>query len=218
VTRTPIVLFAVVGLGCAHKTSRELERASRDLAQAVGKGNAADIRASVVPGARGQVDTKAMLAGPAKRQWQKALANPEQVQPEAIVHVAPDMPVRAVWTDAGWRFAEDPTDIYGQSTPRQALRALVLASRFERWDVLVSLAPKRYRMGLSADDLRDAWKKGEHAEVLRAARDRVAEHLADPIVADAHEAVLEIAPGHVARLEREGDRWVIVDFLPEAAP
>ena len=71
---------------------------------------------------------------------------------------------------------------------------------------------------LSQDDLREAWTKGEHAAVLRAARDRVAEHLADPIVADAHEAVLEIAPGHVARLEREGDRWVIVDFLPESPP
>jgi hypothetical protein len=212
------LLLGCALLGCAHRATRELDRASRALGKAVGQGEAGKIRASVVPGARGQIDTNAMLAGGAKRQWQKALAKPEQVQPEAIVFVAPDVPVRVVWTEGAWRFAEDPTDIYAQDTPRQALRALVLASRFERWDVLIALAPKRYRMGLSPDDLRDAWGKGEHAEVLRAARDRIAEHLADPIVADAHEAVLEIAPGHVARLEREGDRWVIVDFLPESPP
>jgi hypothetical protein len=210
------VLAMLLLLGCGHQATRSLDRASNRLANAVGKGEAGEIRQSIVPGARGQVDVDAMIAG--KKKWQKALSHAEPVQPEAIVFVAPDVPVRVVLTDSGWRFAEDPTDIYAQNTPRQALRALVLASRFERWDVLVALAPKRYRMGLSADDLREAWSKGEHADVLRAARDRVAEHLADPIVADAHEAVLEIAPGHVARLEREGDRWVVVDFLPESPP
>ncbi len=213
-TRALACVLAILALGCAHDSSREIGRASRGLGKAVGRGEPAAIRGAVVPGARTQVDVDAMLG--AKKQWQKTLARPEQVRAEAIVFVAPDLPVRAVLTDDGWRLAEDPTDIYAQGTPRQALRALVLASRFERWDVLVGLAPKRYRMGLSADDLREAWTKGEHAAVLRAARDRVAEHLADPIVADAHEAVLEIAPGHVARLEREGDRWVIVDFLPES--
>jgi hypothetical protein len=216
VTRVVAVLLVAASLGCGYQATRSLDRASHRLGTAVGKGNAADIRANVVPGARAQIDVDALVAG--KKKWQKSLKDPDAVQPEAIVFVAPDLPVRVVLTDDGWRFAEDPTDIYAQNTPRQALRALVLASRFERWDVLVALAPKRYRMGLSADDLRDAWSKGEHAAVLRAARDRVAEHLADPIVADAHEAVLEIAPGHVARLEREGDRWVVVDFLPESPP
>jgi hypothetical protein len=216
VTRALALLLAALALGCGHQPTRSLDRASRRLANAVGKGDPAGIRANVVPGARAQVDVDALVAN--KKKWQKALKDADPVQPEAIVFVAPDLPVRAVLTDDGWRFAEDPTDIYAQNTPRQALRALVLASRFERWDVLVALAPKRYRMGLSADDLREAWSKGEHAEVLRATRDRVAEHLADPIVADAHEAVLEIAPGHVARLEREGDRWVVVDFLPESPP
>ena len=215
--RLRLAIALVLGIGpggCAgSKHARELDKASRDLGRAVGRADAGAIRGSVVPGARGQVDLGAVIK--AKRKWSKALKKPEEIQAEAIVMLAPDLPVRAVLTSAGWRFAEDPTDIYAQGTPRQALRALVLASRHERWDVLIQLAPKRYRMGLSAEDLRTAWTEGEHAEVLSEARDAVAGHLADPIVADAHEAVLEIGPGHVARLEREGDLWVVVDFLPE---
>lgn len=153
-----------------------------------------------------------MTGTTARRSWSKALADPQQVRPEAIVFLGFDRPVRVVLTDKGWRFAEDPTDIYAQATPRQALSALVVASRNQRWDVMVRLAPRRYRIGLSEGDLEKAWTKGEHAEALAAARDRLAEHLADPVVADAHEAVLDMGDGHVARLEREHDRWVVVDF------
>jgi hypothetical protein len=158
------------------------------------------------------VDIEGMTAGTARRTWSKALSKPAAVQPEAVVLISPEHPVRVMWTEQGWRFAEDPTDLYAQATPRQALRAIVLASRNQRWDVLVQLAPRRYRIGLSAEDLERAWTNGEHAQALAAARDRLARHLADPIVADAHEAVLDMGDGQFARLEREHDRWVVVDF------
>ncbi|MFY0541764.1 hypothetical protein [Nannocystis pusilla] len=116
------------------------------------------------------------------------------------------------WTPRGWVFAEDPTLVYDQSTPRAALRSLVRASLQRRWDVLLGLAPERYRLGLSEDDLRAAWTEGEHADALQTARDRLAARLGDPIVADAHEAVLDLGNAEVARLEREGTRWVVVDF------
>jgi hypothetical protein len=198
--------------GCVHAEARSLKRASRAMGKAVGRSDAAAVRDRVAPGTRGAVDFEAMTAGTARRGWSKALAKPNDVVPEAVVFIAPDQPVRVVWTNEGWRFAEDPTDLYAQSTPRQALRSLVLASRNARWDVLVQLAPRRYRMGLSQDDLEHAWTTGEHAEALTAARDRLAQHLASPIVADAHEAVLDMGDGRIARLEREHDRWVVVDF------
>jgi hypothetical protein len=170
------------------------------------------IRAHVVTGARGQVDAEAMLTGTARRSWAKSLDEPHQVRPEAVVFLGPEQPVGAVWTDEGWRFSEDPTDVYARRTPRQALRALVRATRAERWDVLLQLAPRRYRLGLSEEDLRVAWTEGQQGDALRAARDRLATHLADPIAADADEAALDMGQGHVARLEREGDRWVVVEF------
>lgn len=208
------VALTMVG-ACAHREERALRRASRDLSKAVARNDAAEVRAMVVPGGRAVLDTNAMLSGTQKKRWASALRKPVEVQPRALIFVAPDQPVEVVLTPQGWRFAEDPTDLYAQDTPRHALRALVLASRHRRWDVLVDLAPKRYRLGLSAQDLERAWTEGEHAEVLAQAVEAIAQHLADAILADAHEAVLEIEPSHVVRLEREGDRWVVVDFVPQ---
>lgn len=199
-------------VGCAHSEARSLRQASRAMGKAVARADEDAVRDRVAPSARGSVDVTGMTSGTARRAWSRALNKPAQVQPEAMVFVAPDHPVRVVWTEEGWRFAEDPTDLYNQTTPRQALRSLVLASRNARWDVLIRLAPRRYRIGLSAEDLERAWTKGEHAQALAAARDRLAGHLADPIVADAHEAVLDMGEGQIARLEREHDRWVVVDF------
>lgn len=213
--RWRIVLALVVplgGLACAPRQARSLTRASHELSRAVARDDAAQIRGHVVTGARGRVDVDAMLTGTARRSWTKALEKPDRVRPEAVVFLGAEQPVAAVWTDEGWRFAEDPTDVYAQRTPRQALRALVRATRAERWDVVLRLAPQRYRLGLSEEDLRSAWTDGDQGSALRAARDRLAAHLADPIAADADDAALDLGQGNVARLEREGDRWVVVEF------
>lgn len=212
---SPVVLLALsMGLvGCgAPRHTRALRSASHDLSRAVARNDADGIREHVVTGARGHVDVDVMLTGTARRSWAKALDEPIEVVPEAVIFLGPDLPVRVVWTADGWRFGEDPTDFYAQRTPRQALGALVRATRAERWDVVIRLAPRRYRLGLSEEDLRRAWTEGEQGEALRAARDRLANHLGGPLQADADEASLDMGQGHVARLEREGDRWVVVEF------
>lgn len=211
--RALALVAAAAGLGaCAPRQGRALRSAAHDLSRAVARSDVEAIRGQVVTGSRGRVDVDAMITGTARRSWAKALDEPTAVVPEAVIFLGPEQPVRVVWTEDGWRFAEDPTDVYAQRTPRQALRALVRATRAERWDVLLRLAPRRYRLGLSEDDLRRAWTEGEQGQALRAARDRLAAHLADPIAADADEAMLDLGQGHVARLEREGDRWVVVEF------
>lgn len=206
------VAGAGAAAGCAHKEVRRLNKASKAVSKGVAKGDPAQVREHLVPGTVAATDVEAMLQGTAAKSWAVALSKPDQARPTATVFVGPGHPVEVVWTDDGWRFAEDPTDVYSQHTPRDALRALVRASRQQRWDVLLRLAPKRYRTGLSVDDLEAAWTQGEHAAALGEARDRLAKHLAGAIVADAHEAALDVGEGHVARLEREGNRWVVVDF------
>lgn len=197
---------------CGHKEARRLTAASKSLGKAVAKSDADAVRKAVVPGASAGTDVASMLGGTAKKTWHKRLTKPREVTPQATVFVAPGRTVAVVWTGKGWRFAADPTDVYAQDTPRRALEALVGASRAARWDVMLRLAPQRYRTGLSVADLHKAWTEGEQAAALRAARDRLADHLAAPIIADSHEASLALPQGHVARLEREGDRWVVVDF------
>ncbi len=213
-TRFFAVLVALSAAGCAHDMSRELAQASRSLGRSVGRADGAAVVATAAPGMRAQLDGATLLESEGERDaWSDALSKPTAVEPTAVVFLRPDFPVAVVQTADGWRFAEDPTDVYAQDTPRHALRALVWASRAQRWDVVLRLAPMRYRMGLSEDDLQIAWTEGEYAQVLTRARDAVADHLGDPIVSDVDEAVLEVAPDHRVRLERERDQWVIVDFL-----
>ncbi len=204
----------VLSAGCATRDSRALRRASRQTGKAIRKADAESVRESVVIGARDRVDYAAILSdASARSRWSGALAKPVEARAEATVMLTPEHPVRAVEDDKkGWSFAEDPTVLYSQNTPREALRSFVRASRVARWDVLLNLAPERYRIDLSEDELRAAWTEGEYSKDLQARRDRLAGHLADPIVSDSHMATLRLDDGEFALLEREGHRWVVVDF------
>jgi hypothetical protein len=205
----------IVALGCASRAphARDLHRASQDVAEAVEDNDARALRASVLPGRRGQLEEGQFLDDTVERSvWASALEAPTSVRPEGLLQIEPDRFVEIVWTDEGWRFRIDPSEAYPQSTPREALSSLVRASRNERWDVMLDLAPRRYRIGLSAPEIETAWTEGDYGEALREARDRLAEHLSDPVIADAHHALMDLDDGRFARLEREGSRWVVVDF------
>ncbi|MCA9638388.1 MAG: hypothetical protein KC420_20300 [Myxococcales bacterium] len=205
------LLAALLAAACAPREPRALAHASDRLAREVRRGDRQAVTGMVVPVARPRVDLE-RLEGEGARSWAKALSKPVEVRAEATLFVAADRPVEIVQGERGWLFAEDPFDRWDQSTPRATLRTLVRASQERRWDVLLGLAPRRYRVGLSVADLERAWTEGEHAEALRNARERLRAHLADPIRVDTHEAALDLGEGRFARLEREGDRWVVVDF------
>jgi hypothetical protein len=212
-THSALLLALVAQVACGRRELRELSRASDAAGTAVRHGDARALSEQVVVGARNRVDYAAILADKQRRaEWSRRLGKPDAVRPSATLFVAPDQPLATVWTGHAWVFAEDPTLVYDQSTPRAALRSLVRASQAQRWDVLLGLAPERYRLGLSEDDLRRAWSEGEYATALQAARERLLRRIGDPIVSDAHEAVLDLGDGEAAHLEREGPRWVVVDF------
>lgn len=210
--RTLALACALAGLGLlgCGSHARKLVAASEDLGKSVRAGSREAIEAHVLPGSRARVDYPALLAEEAR--WGKRIARPTGARPEAIIHLANDEVAEVVWTDKGWRFTSDPTVYFGQATPRDALRSLVRASREGRWDVMLNLAPRRYRIGLSEEDLQKAWTEGPQAQTLQEARDRLSDRLSNPIRADAHQAILDLGDGEFARLEREKDRWVVVDF------
>jgi hypothetical protein len=202
-------VLATLVTGCGGH-ARSLVSASGDLGKSVRRGERDEIDERVLPAARSRIDDEALLAD--KSKWGERLSRPTGARPEALLYLSNDEVIDAVWTDKGWRFASDPTVYFGQSTPREALRSLVRASREQRWDVMLDLAPRRYRMGLSQEDLALAWTEGPQAKSLQEARDRLAERLSGTIRADAHQAILDLGDGEFARLEREKDRWVVVDF------
>jgi hypothetical protein len=208
-SRLACLVLAILLAGCGGQ-ARALVRSSGDLGKAVRRGEREQIDAAVLPATRSRIDYEQLLDESGA--WSARLSRPTGARPEALIFLANDDVVQVVWTDDGWRFASDPTAYFGQSTPREALRSLVRASRESRWDVMLNLAPRRYRMGLSAEDLATAWTEGPQAQVLQEARDRLAERLSGTIRADAHQAILDLGDGEFARLEREKDRWVVVDF------
>ena len=208
-----VLVFVVLFAACSRNELRGLSRASDEVATSIRRGDVRGLGEKIVVGARNSVDYTAILSDKQRRfDWAQRIAKPDVVRPTALVFVRADQPLATIWTGRAWVFAEDPTVVYDQSSPRAALRSLVRASQMERWDVLLGLAPERYRLGLSEDDLRRAWSEGEYASALKAARERLVRHLAAPISADAHEAVLDLGDGEAAHLEREGPRWVVVDF------
>lgn len=212
-SRAALLLLLLPLLACGRRELRELTRASDAAGSAVRHGDPRALSQQILAGARNRVDYAAILADKQQRaEWARGLAKPDQVRSGATLFVAADQPLAVHWTGQAWVFVEDPTLVYDQASPRAALRSLVRASELQRWDVLLGLAPERYRLGLSEDDLRRAWTEGEYAAALQAARERLLLHLADPIVSDAHEAVLDLGDGETAHLEREGSRWVVVDF------
>ncbi|PRQ07515.1 hypothetical protein [Enhygromyxa salina] len=204
-----VCLVTTVVAGCGGH-ARALVHASGDLGKSVRRADRAQIDESVLPATRSRVDYQVLLEDASG--WSDRLRRPTGARPEALLYLGNDEVVEAVWTDKGWRFSTDPTEYFGQSTPREALRSLVRASRQGRWDIMLNLAPRRYRMGLSEQDLTAAWTEGPQAQALNEARDRLAERLAGTIRADAHQAILDLGDGEYARLEREKDRWVVVDF------
>src|SRR5262245_30588806 len=114
-----LLAFAVAVGGCSRREMRELDRASDDLATAVRRSDARAVSQQVVVGARNRVDYRATLADKASRTaLARRLAKPDAVRPTATVFIAADHPVAVQWTRQGWVFAEDPTLVYDQSSPR----------------------------------------------------------------------------------------------------
>lgn len=205
------IALVVAASGCGHDP-QAVRRQSAGLGRAVRRGDAEAIEQRTIPAARAGVDVNALVDKAKRRETSKRLRRPRDVQLDVTGVLEDGRVVRLVRERGRWYLAEDPSDIYRQDSPAQALAALVLATRRGRWDVVLQLAPRRYRVGLSAEQLEAAWTTGEGATELRRARDRLAAHLGDPVAEDAHEAVLDLGEGHAARLEREAGVWVVVDF------
>ncbi|TPV95563.1 MAG: hypothetical protein B7733_09355 [Myxococcales bacterium FL481] len=205
----PVWLAVLVGFGCAARSDRELRRASVNLGQAVEAGNRAEVVAGVSPGYLAQVDEAALARG--RQAIARDLEAPT-VASTPIIALGRDRVAATRRDGASFRFEMDPTVYYAQDTPRRALTSLIRASRFERWDVLVDLAPRRYRAALTERAVATAWGEGPGGDALRAAREQLAVCLDGPIQLDTHFAVLICDGKPAATLEREGSVWVVADF------
>jgi len=115
-----------------------------------------------------------------------------------------------VYENGAWRLAEDPLDLYGQRTPREALRSFVRALERKRYDVVMRLEPRRWRELTTVEKLREQWDGPQRDEIDRLVRN-LRGHLEDPISEEGDEARMPYGGGYAVKFVREDGLWRIQD-------
>jgi hypothetical protein len=108
----------------------------------------------------------------------------------------------------GWHLDAPPLDPYGQATPRAALRSFVRAVENHRYDVLLRLAPTRFRSALTPEKLRAFWE-GSAGAPERAFLRELRLNLYARIAEEGDEAFMTYGTGRQVRFVREEGLWRI---------
>jgi len=124
------------------------------------------------------------------------------------VAVPGDERVSLLREGGGWRLDAPPLDPYGQATPRAALRSFVRAVENHRYDVLVRLAPARFRTTITPEKLRAFWE-GAGGAPERAFLRELRLNLYARIAEEGDEAFMTYGTGRQVRFVREEGLWRI---------
>jgi hypothetical protein len=124
------------------------------------------------------------------------------------VTVPGDERVQLVQEGGAWRIESPPLDPYGQATPRAALRSFVRAVENRRYDVLVRLAPARFRASVTPERLRAFWE-GPTSAQNRAFLRELRLNLGARIAEEGDEAFMTYGSGRQVRFAREDGLWRI---------
>ncbi|MGB1699827.1 MAG: hypothetical protein ACPHRO_07735, partial [Nannocystaceae bacterium] len=194
-----VALLGMTALGGCAAPERRLRRAANALDRDLQRGATAAVAARVHPRLAevGAVDIEGDLGGVTA------------AQVTTMVEVLPGLVLPAVWTDDGWRFDADVSELFPAQTPQLALRSYLRAVDLERWEIVAQFAPREIREALTPEALERAWKEGSSAIELQQGRDLLRAGIDGPWFVDAHSATLVLPGDRAAHLEREGARWVV---------
>lgn len=134
-----------------------------------------------------------------------------------------------VFEDGAWRIDASAVDLYGQTTPEQAVRSFVRAYQNKRYDILMRFVPEAHQEGLDEKKLRQAWEgeqKAEMEQLTSALLLAVSEPSAHATGGDGSSgpatgarvellgdrATLAYGPSGIVELVREHGLWKIEDF------
>jgi hypothetical protein len=70
-----------------------------------------------------------------------------------------------VYENGAWRVDASAIDLYGQTTPEQAVRSFVRAYQNKRYDILMRFVPDSHQEGLDEKKLKEAWEGEQKAEM-----------------------------------------------------
>jgi hypothetical protein len=208
-----LVVTLALGLGCAHREAPAATVAA--FGAALGRG---DLRAAYqLTSAEFQRRTpfEAFAAGLAAGGDAAALGRrltdeAPRIPPRVEVTLGLGERVPLVLEAGGWRIDGPVDEVWGQGTPRAALRTFVRALDARRYDIVLRLIPDRYRGALSVERLRSFWE-GDGKDEHRAFLERVRAAGTAPLSETGDEARLTLAPAGELILVREGGAWKIED-------
>ncbi len=201
--------------GCAHRAEGPADTVAA-FGTAVGRGDLRGAYALTSAEFRRRMPFEAFTAGfkaggdEPQALGRRMVAEAPAIPPRVDVELSFGERVPLVIEDGYWRIDGPVYEAWGQATPRAALRTFVRALDERRYDVILRLAPNRYRAGLTAEKLRAYWegdRRKENGALLAELRGM----LAAPIVEAGDEARLPVPSGGEMRLIREGGQWKVED-------
>lgn len=193
--------------GAAEAYARAIEKGRYDEAYAL---LSSEARADI---SRGEFERRLRAHPEETARWLEDLrTDSEAALVRATVTGKDGQEIHLVYEKGAWRLDESSVDVYGQRTPRDALRAFVRAYDAKRWDVLIGFVPAAELSDLDQETLRKSWEgelKGEMdriVEGLRASLERA------NIEVSAGRAAMIYAGGGTVELVLEAGLWKIEDF------
>jgi hypothetical protein len=132
-----------------------------------------------------------------------------RVSPRVEIQLAQGESLALVLEDGRWRVDGPTPEAWGQRTPRAALRTFVRALGERRYDVVLRLVPRRHRVDLTADKLKQYWEG--RPDETRGLLSRLQAALAAPIVESGDEAHMPYGPEQEVVFVREDGVWRIED-------
>ena len=209
---TPTLLVALVALSCAHRDPARPAAAIEAFGAALERGDFRGAYALTSANTRKRIPYEAFAAGlgsdanQTRALGRRMAGEADKLAMRIEARLATGETVALVQEDGGWRIEGEVFDPWGQSSPRAALRTFVRALDERRYDIVLRLAPNRYRGELSAEKLRQYWEEERREERLPLlARLRAA--MAAPIVETSDEAHMPYGPDQEARFVREDGIW-----------
>jgi len=117
-----------------------------------------------------------------------------------------------VYEGGRWRLDGSAIDLYGQTTPRQAVEGFLRAFDQKRYDVMLRFVPDAHLDGLDTVKLKAAWEGPQREEMLRITAALKAALPTAQFEETGDRATMSYGTGGTVQLVRQHGGWKIEDF------